>query len=710
MVRHQIKGGSKGVNSTTARFFFWNISLPGLLILAVSIPSAFSQTTTYVMSPGTVTLSCVGTEIFVDQGGSGGDASCCDPYLSSCSTLDYYDDMNMEETFCTSNGNCILINFLLAANLYICSGDTLFFYNGPNSSSPPLTWGSTVNFGKDGYITNYSAAVTSITSTSPCVTFKFVSNSSVHGKGWRMQLSCTPCTFPSNDNYTNAQPLTVGSSCTYTTGTTYHAQSSNTCSTAPTCSGAVLGGGNPDDDVWFTFTTGPTQTTATVSIASASGMDPVVQVFSGTCGSFTQLTNGCVNSSTGATETTTALTVSPSTTYYVRVYDYASNGSTNNTTNSFQICVTGATSHDCSGQSELCNTSSFTGSLTGGFGTQEYNSNGSWGCIFGEHNTLWYTFKANATGPLDFNIASNPTSSFQDVDWALWGPFNPNPSCNLTASNILASSYAVSNANPGCSLPGYSTGISYCETGGTYCEGAGGNGNIVAFVKELNVTSGNYYVLLIDLFAGNSNFTFNWGTTSTGGQTSIANCLLPIEVIYFDGEALDGMNHLHWSTGAEENNNYFAVERSRDGEAFDSIGTVEGAGTSITQSNYQFIDANPMVGRNYYRVRQVDHDGNYTYTHIILLENSVVGFAIDAVYPNPTNGLTNVDIMGNEGSIIEWQVVDAMGRLLIHDRTSIHQGKNTFSFDLSGFANGLYYLACSNSANNVKLFEKVVKN
>lgn len=701
------------MNSTTARFFFRNLLLAGILIVAVSLPSAFSQTTLLdTMKAGTVTLQCSSsiTEVFVDQGGSGGNSTCC----LACQPQNYFDNMNMVETFCTPNGKCIQLSFGLSSNLCICPGDTLFIYDGNSTSSPSLTFGTKAKFGLYGYVTDTCGATNTIpynplSTTSSCVTFKFVSGTDNDAKGWRITLSCIDCVAPSNDLPANATALSVGSACTNVSGSTYHAALANTCPSAPSCTGTTYGPGDPDDDVWYTFTTGPTQTSATVTLSSVTGMDPVLQVMSGSC-TGSQVICRNQNQGSGTTETTGPITVTPSTTYYVRVYDAATNGATNNTNNGFQICVTGGTNHDCSGQTQLCNTSSFTGSLTGGFGTQEYNSNGSWGCIFGEHNTLWYTFKANATGPLDFNIASNPTSSFQDVDWALWGPFNPNPSCNLTASNILASSYAVSNANPGCSLPGYSTGISYCETGGTYCEGAGGNGNIVAFVKELNVTSGNYYVLLIDLFAGNSNFTFNWGTTSTGGQTSIANCLLPIEVIYFDGEALDGMNHLHWSTGAEENNNYFAVERSRDGEAFDSIGTVEGAGTSITQSNYQFIDANPMVGRNYYRVRQVDHDGNYTYTHIILLENSVVGFAIDAVYPNPTNGLTNVDIMGNEGSIIEWQVVDAMGRLLIHDRTSIHQGKNTFSFDLSGFANGLYYLACSNSANNVKLFEKVVKN
>jgi len=676
-----------------------------------------SDAQTYNMSPVPVTLTCPTTAVFADPSttsGIGGDGTC---QTSGGSSLDYQDNMNMTETFCTSNGQCLTLTYSSLFSFTLCTDDTLYIYDGPNTSSPLLNWGTNHNMGKYGFFTDSSNAgpsINTITTSGPCVTFKFVSDNSGHAKGWRIAFGCTNCTpAPANDNYTGAQSLSVGSTCSYTTGTTYHAVSTSTCSTAPACTGAVMGAGNPDDDVWYTFTTGATQTTATVTVVGQSPMDPVFQVFSGTCGTFSQVTCVNNNSTIGGTETST-FSVSANTTYYLRIYDYATNGGTNGSSDAFQVCVTGSTPNDCAGATEVCSTSSFTHTNSGGVGTQEYGT-GSWPCLFGEHNSAWYTFKANTSGNLQFNVASTNTSQYQDIDWSLWGPFTSSSSiCTLTPH--LSSSYAVPNSAPSCpgfnfancnvSLPAWSTGISCCENAGTNCEGAGGNGNLLAYNQTVSIVAGDYYLLLVDIFTGWTGYTLTWTVTNGG---SFWDCTLPIQLLEFSGNVEGDVNLLNWSTATEQSNSYFSIEHSLDAETFDSIGVVAGAGNSTTQRDYDFIDTHPFAGKNYYRLKQVDDNGGSFFTNIIELDNTPAGFTISNVYPNPTNGLTNIDINSNDAVDIQMEVTDALGRVLLEHPSSLAQGRNTISVDLSNFTTGIYYLNVRGTTKQIKVFAKVVK-
>jgi hypothetical protein len=84
---------------------------------------------------------------------------------------------------------------------------------------------------------------------------------------------------------------------------------------------------------------------------------------------------------------------------------------------------------------------------------------------------------------------------------------------------------------------------------------------------------------------------------------------------------VDGAVQLNWETAEETNNDYFTVERSMDGEAFKSILTVKGAGTAHETLNYSTTDYTPPQGKVYYRLKQTDFDGGYTYSKVIAITN-----------------------------------------------------------------------------------------
>ncbi|MEM9325835.1 MAG: T9SS type A sorting domain-containing protein [Bacteroidota bacterium] len=117
------------------------------------------------------------------------------------------------------------------------------------------------------------------------------------------------------------------------------------------------------------------------------------------------------------------------------------------------------------------------------------------------------------------------------------------------------------------------------------------------------------------------------GVYSDGDGTVI----LPVELVSFTGKAeLDGVL-LEWQTATEINNDRFEVHHSTDGQNFQVIGIVAGAGTTNAPRNYEFKDQNP-ASVNYYRLRQVDFDGTEEFFSIIKVDFTALRTASVAVY------------------------------------------------------------------------------
>jgi len=94
---------------------------------------------------------------------------------------------------------------------------------------------------------------------------------------------------------------------------------------------------------------------------------------------------------------------------------------------------------------------------------------------------------------------------------------------------------------------------------------------------------------------------------------------------------------LLWNTASEKNNDYFAVERSRNGSDFESIANVKGAGTTSEANSYSFTDTNPYGGLSYYRLHQTDFDLRSSYSKLVAVTMPETNWSI---YPNPSDGST----------------------------------------------------------------------
>lgn len=91
---------------------------------------------------------------------------------------------------------------------------------------------------------------------------------------------------------------------------------------------------------------------------------------------------------------------------------------------------------------------------------------------------------------------------------------------------------------------------------------------------------------------------------------------MPVELIDFSAQPMEGEVKLSWATATETNNDYYTLERSLDGRTFEAIAMVNGNGNTTEISNYIHMDKNPERGLNYYRLKQTDFDGQFSYSDI----------------------------------------------------------------------------------------------
>ena len=136
-------------------------------------------------------------------------------------------------------------------------------------------------------------------------------------------------------------------------------------------------------------------------------------------------------------------------------------------------------------------------------------------------------------------------------------------------------------------------------------------------------------------------------TMSASGVTSFSpfgvegeNSVLPVELLAFNAAMQDGAVLLKWATASELNNDFFTIEKTTDLQSFEEVGTVKGKGTTEERNDYQLYDHNPSPGVCYYRLKQTDFDGTYTYSDIVKVNNIVsepTGVDLN-IYPVPNKG------------------------------------------------------------------------
>ena len=167
---------------------------------------------------------------------------------------------------------------------------------------------------------------------------------------------------------------------------------------------------------------------------------------------------------------------------------------------------------------------------------------------------------------------------------------------------------------------------------------------------------------------------------------------LPIKLSGFSAVRSKQVVSLNWNTEFEIDAKEFIIERA-EGTEFRSVGTTKSNGNSSTKKSYSFNDKNENLGLTYYRLKNVDLNGKFTYSEIRTVKG--IGAADDVtVFPNPARSNSKISLVGVAANS-SIQLIDFSGKVLKNiNSTTVN------SFDLSGVKNGTYLIRIVDKATS----------
>ncbi|HCY75281.1 MAG TPA: hypothetical protein DHV28_05125 [Ignavibacteriales bacterium] len=241
---------------------------------------------------------------------------------------------------------------------------------------------------------------------------------------------------------------------------------------------------------------------------------------------------------------------------------------------------------------------------------------------------------------------------------------------------------------------------------------------------------------ILDIVGGSFNFDINnkqvflyaWNTGLPYNATKIVNPMyqfnpqhtgvyvdpstIPVELESFIATADDQKINLNWVTATELNNSGFEIEKSTDNLIWNKIGFVNGKGTTTEKSYYSFNDNNPTDGKSYYRLKQIDYDGTFTYSSIVAINFGIpVNFSLEQNYPNPFNPATIIKYNIPEESTVQLKIVNIVGEVvteLMNENQSA--GNHSKLFNASNLSSGIYFAVLNaSSLNSGKVYSGMIK-
>jgi hypothetical protein len=168
---------------------------------------------------------------------------------------------------------------------------------------------------------------------------------------------------------------------------------------------------------------------------------------------------------------------------------------------------------------------------------------------------------------------------------------------------------------------------------------------------------------------------------------------LPVTLVSFTAQPVNNQYiQLDWITASEIDNSGFEIERSLDGSTYQSIEWVDGHGNSTVTNDYEYADLSAIPGViYYYRLKQVDVDGNFAYSNIASAElTGDKGFTLEGIYPNPATNQVSIGVISSMSTGATVVMTDMLGRNVMQEDWALSVGYNTNVFDISDIAAGTY--------------------
>jgi hypothetical protein len=534
----------------------------------------------------------------------------------------------------------------------------------------------------------------------------------------------TPATPPANDLCSGAIALPVNATCVSQSFNTLGATDNNETGD---CSAGT------EAAVWFKFVA--TQTNAIVTVDGAVGFDAVLGVLNA-CGATTTPTGGDCVDATGddgiETRTLTGLTVGN--TYLIQVYDYQGDVTA---AAAFDICVTAVGCPVASGVS--------TGSVTTTGATVTWTGTGTFILEYGPTGFTPGTGATAGTGGTVINPATSPqiisglsVATGYDVyirqnctgagagfsanstvsAFTTAGPPPANNECSgatvLTSTPIAGTTINATQSQAAEACAGFTSSaandvwyqftatangaatvtVSGVTVMDVVVQAYSGSCASLANIGCADATSGtNAEVMVLNgLVLGQTYYVRVYGYNGLRGTFNIAitGVAVPVTIEYFKGSKQTSGNLLDWKVACYNSPTAtMVIERSRDARKFDPINSITETATRCLQP-FSFVDAAPLSGINYYRLKTVDADGKETYSTIVALLNKTKGFEIVSLMPNPVKETAILSTTSAIKTTMQVVVSDLAGRQLTKQSVTLIAGSNQVPLKLGHLSAGTY--------------------
>jgi hypothetical protein len=298
------------------------------------------------------------------------------------------------------------------------------------------------------------------------------------------------------------------------------------------------------------------------------------------------------------------------------------------------------------------------------------------GCLLNtERQGTWYNFTIAASGQVGFTI--NPANPADDYDFAIWGPFPPGSTPSSICPPLTAPlrcSYAA---------PSGATGLNFTATDLT--EDAFGD----KWVRYLDVVVGQVYLLYISNWS-QSGLAFNLDWNLQGGA-SLDCTVLHANLLELRAANLPEEIAVEWTMPPGNAVERFVVERARTGGAFVELGFVEAQRGAMTEERYRFLDASPLEGVNWYRLKLQDAQGGAAHSPEVAVHRMRTSADL-SILPNPLSDQGWLMFSSLAEGVAELQLYAPDGRMLRAWLQPVSEGANRFELMAQSLSEGSYPL------------------
>lgn len=166
---------------------------------------------------------------------------------------------------------------------------------------------------------------------------------------------------------------------------------------------------------------------------------------------------------------------------------------------------------------------------------------------------------------------------------------------------------------------------------------------------------------------------------------------LPIKLLSFEAKATPQSKvQCLWQTATEINNDFFTLEKTKDGVHYTWVAEIPGAGNSNTILSYNFTDKTPFEGTSFYRLKQTDFDGQFSYSQLEPVNLETI--EIINIYPNPAVNSFEYVVGNKKDTYVTVKIIDATGRIVYAKSELVKKGLTKTKVDVPQLASGNYLL------------------